>query len=318
MDNKKIAAIDIGTNSFHMIIVNMSNDKSFEILDKKRIVMRLASGQGNELKYISDDEMAEAVKILNNFAKLAKKHNAIIRAVATSAVRESQNGNEFVKKVFEETSINTEVIDGQTEANLIYSGIKHSLDIDDKKVLCIDIGGGSTEFIYSDNGKIKYSESVKIGAVRLSKMFFPDFIITDSAIQKCSEYVEQQIINNKNINLEVDIDFSVGVSGTVDSIFFITQFTKYGKINDQLNGYTYSKEEFDQIYNMIMALKYPVERSKVKGMEARRADIIPAGLIILSKIFELFKFDKIKISEYALREGTVFDTFDRLSKDLSD
>lgn len=308
----RIAAIDIGTNSFHLIIAEVKQDGSFDIIDKDRIVLRLSSELGNDVSSISEEKTVEAIKVLRKFLESAEKHNAVIRAVATSAVRESINRNEFIDRVKKETSLDIEVIDGKYEAHLIFTGIKKALRIENKNVLCIDIGGGSTEFIYSKNTKVVFAESIKIGAVRLSQRFFPDFIITKEAISQCSNYVINRIKDCKEIDMSIRPDFAIGVSGTVDSIFFIKQYQKYGKVVDKMNGFTYSKSDLINIYNLIMSLKTPSERLNVNGMEAKRADIIPAGLIILKSIFDIFKLDKIKISEYALREGIVIDTYNRL------
>ncbi len=209
--------------------------------------------------------------------------------------------------VFEQTGIKVETIEGTEEAKLIFLGMKNALPISDKSVLGIDIGGGSTEFIYGVNGSPVFAESVKIGAVRLSKKFFPDFIITDSAVKQCSEYVEQQIKMNSKIQTNIKIDFAVGSSGTVDTICLIKQFQKGNNVKPRLNGYTFDKSEFDEIYSFVMNLKNPDERMKVPGIESKRADIIPAGLIILKKAFELFNIKKMVLSEYALREGVVYD-----------
>lgn len=192
--------------------------------------------------------------------------------------------------------------------------MKNALPISDKSVLGIDIGGGSTEFIYGVNANPVFAESVKIGAVRLSKKFFPDFIITDSSVKHCSEYVEQQILSNPKIQTNIKLDFAVGSSGTVDTICLIKQFQKEADIRPRLNGYTFDKAEFDEIYSFVMNLKNPEDRMKVPGIESKRADIIPAGLIILKKAFELFNIEKMVLSEYALREGVVYDLINKINK----
>ena len=316
MENKKslnrIAAIDMGTNSFHLVIVEMNEDGTFKFLDRKREVIRLGSQKGKDLSIISEEETDRAIKILSGYSNLAKHYNAKIRAISTSAVREAKNQKEFIKTVFEKTGIRVEVADGQDEAKLIFRGIQKALDVNDKKVLCVDIGGGSTEFIYAENGKIHFAESIKLGAVRLSKLFFPDFIISYKAVQACSEYVEKLINENKNINTNIEIDFGVGVSGTVDTIYHLSQAKNFGKLKDSLNGYSFASEDFREFYNQIINLKTPAERILVPGMETKRADIIPAGMIILGKIFDLFELKKIVISEYALREGIVLDTAEKL------
>ena len=308
LSNKdRFAAIDIGTNSFHLIIVEVREGGKLKLLDREREFLRLGSELGEDLSFISEKEIAKAISVLRNFSKLAKYHKANIRAVSTSAVREAKNKHEFINAVFEQTGIKVETIEGTEEAKLIFLGMKNALPINDKSVLGIDIGGGSTEFIYGVNGSPVFAESVKIGAVRLSKKFFPDFIITDSALKQCSDYVEQQIKMNSKIQTNIKIDFAVGSSGTVDTICLIKQFQKGNNVKPRLNSYTFDKPEFDKIYSFVMNLKNPDERMKVPGIESKRADIIPAGLIILKKAFELFNIKKMVLSEYALREGVVYD-----------
>jgi len=308
---KRIAAIDIGTNSFHLIIVEVDEDGKIEFLERQREFLRLGSEFGEDLSFISDNEKAKAISVLKNFSTLVKYHKASIRAVSTSAVREAKNKNEFISTVFEQTGVKVETIEGTEEAKLIFLGMKNALPINDKSVLGIDIGGGSTEFIYGVNGLPVFAESVKIGAVRLSKKFFPDFVISESSVNECSEYVEQQIKFNNKIQTNISLDFAVGSSGTVDTICLIKQFQNEADIKPRLNGYSFDKSEFIEIYSFVMNLKNPLERMSVPGIEAKRADIIPVGFIILKKVFELFNIKKMILSEYALREGVVFDLINK-------
>lgn len=307
----RFAAIDIGTNSFHLLIVEVNENGKIKFLDKERVFFRLGTEFGKELRLISNNEIDKTVIILKNFLSRVKHYKADLRAVSTSAVREAENKLEFIKTVFEQTGISIDVIMGTEEANLIFLGMKNALPINDKSILGIDIGGGSTEFIYGVKGVPIFTESVNIGAVRLSKKFFPDFIITNEAVLDCFNYVEQQIKLNININTNLVIDFAVGSSGTVDTICLIKELKNYPKTKPRLNGYTFNKTEFEEIFSFVMNLKNPADRASVPGIEANRADIIPAGLIILKKIFELFKIEKMILSEYALREGIVFDLISR-------
>lgn len=310
----RIAAIDIGTNSFHLIVVEVRENGELKLLERQREFLRLGSDSGEDLSFISENEKAKAISVLKNFSALAKYHKANIRAVSTSAVREAKNKNEFIETVFEQTGIEVETIEGTEEANLIYLGMKNALQINNKSVLGIDIGGGSTEFIYGVNGAPVFAETVKIGAVRLSKKFFPDFIIQESSINECSEYVEQQIKNNSRIQTNIKLDFAVGSSGTVDTVCLIKQFQNNTDTKPRLNGYTFKKSEFDEIYSQVISLNNPSERISIPGIEARRADIIPAGFIILKKIFDLFNIREMVLSEYALREGVVFDLISKSNR----
>lgn len=309
ISKKRIAAIDIGTNSFHLIIAEQKHKNSFRLLDSEREFVRLGADSPPDKTIISEEDIKKAVTVLTRFAALAKYHKADIATVATSAVRESLNKDQFIQAIKVQTGIDVKVINGNEEARLIFLGMKNAIHIKDKSILGIDIGGGSTEFIHSVNDKIVFAESVKIGAVRLSKMFFDYFIITDEAVRNCSDYVEKKLKENSNIKLEIDLDFAIGSSGTVDTICMIKQLEKDGIAKHRLNGFSFTRDEFFEVYDLIMKCKTVEERIRIPGIELKRADIIPAGLIILKKSFELFNIKKMVLSEYALREGIIFNSF---------
>lgn len=304
MQSKNFAAVDIGTNSFHLIIVKVQEDGSLVIIDREKDVIRLGSQKGEELSIISDDEIERGLKILSHFKKLADFYHADIRAVATSAVREAENKNYFIEKVFEDTGIKIEVIDGHKEAAFIYKGVRKALPYN-KKFLCVDIGGGSTEFILGYNDNIVFGESIKIGAVRLSKKFFPDFILNEKAVQECNLYIEKMITSNAKINFNEKYDLAVGASGTISAAAGMINYKRNGKKTKSLNEFIFDKSELEVLTREILSRKTPEQRIDLPGMEYKRADIIPAGLLILNKAFELFKIDQMTISEYALREGVV-------------
>lgn len=305
MRNKFFAAIDMGTNSFHLIIVEVLPDGAFRIIDREREVIRLGLTTGNDLSFIADEEIEKAVRILSGFKKLSDFYKAEIKAVATSAVRESKNQKEFLDAVYNSTGISVEVVDGFKEAALIYSGVQRALPVADKNVLCIDIGGGSSEFIFGEQGNINFAESIKIGAVRLSKKFFPDYVLSSSRIKDCAEYAEAQITNSGNINFNIDFEYSVGTSGTMQSAAWMIAHPGKLRNTKSLNGFTFTYEQLKEITKLILSYKTLDERKLIKGIEQKRADILPAGLIILNKVFELFNIKSMTISEYALREGII-------------
>jgi len=314
--NNRIAAIDIGTNSFHLVIIELLPDGKFKLLDKQREVMRLGISSGDNLNKISASETKKAIEILKSYKKLAEHYGATIRAVATSAVREAYNKDKFIKSVREKLGIDIEVIDGRTEAKMIFYGMSQALDIKKKKVLCIDIGGGSSEFIYADNNVPIVTESVKIGAVRLSKKFFPDFILTDEAVKACHSYIYAQLSYVRSLIENKKIEQVVGASGTiVAAAILIQEKFKKPKVKS-LNELSFNSQELNTVYEEILSKKFPSERKKILGMEEKRADIIPAGLIILKSIFDLFSINNITISEYALREGIVLDTIKNFSNPI--
>ncbi len=311
MKNCCFAAVDIGTNSFHMIIARLKSDGSIKIIDREKQVIRLGSHEGKELSIISDDETELAIAVLRKFKRLADSYGAKFRAVATSAVRESKNKSEFISKVKQTAGIKVEAIDGSTEAGLIYLGAKKALSLADNNVVCIDIGGGSTEFINVNKGRTVFAESIKIGAVRLSKRFFPDYILNEERIAECNHLIEALLKNSLGKYFNHKFEMNVGTSGTIEAVADMIIKQKKGKIPKSLNSFSFTDSDLASISARILAAKSVKERLKIPGMEEKRADIIPAGLLILNKIFSLFKIKDIKISGYALREGIILDMMNK-------
>ena len=314
MPPKNIAAIDMGTNSFHLVVAELKKKDSFKIIDREKEIIRLGSHKGEALNLISKEETSKAIEVLRRFKQLASYYDAPIRAVATSAVREAFNRNDFIDAVKENTGIHVEVIDGHKEANLIYLGAKKALEISDKRVLCIDIGGGSTEFVLGDNSHPAFAESIKIGAVRLTRKYFRGYILFSEHINECADYIEEAITSNKNICLNEHIELAVGSSGTVQSIASMVSYLRNGVLIKNINGFSFTAEEFFKIAEIVLNKRTPRERMTIGGLEAKRADIIPAGVLILKKIFEMFNLKSMTVSEYALREGIILDMI--ANKDL--
>jgi exopolyphosphatase/guanosine-5'-triphosphate,3'-diphosphate pyrophosphatase len=160
MLERNLAAIDLGTNSFHIIIVKVNPNGTFESLGKEKESVRLGSGSGPD-EVITPDAIDRGIKCLKRFKGLAEIQNAEIRSVATSALREAKNREVFLEKARKELNINIEVVSGFEEARLIYFGILQGLPVFDKKIMLIDIGGGSTEILIGQRGNIEFAQSLK-------------------------------------------------------------------------------------------------------------------------------------------------------------
>ncbi len=203
MLNRPIAAIDMGTNSFHMIIAKKENNQ-VQVLDREKVVVRLGEG-GSDYDYITPNAEKRAIETLKAFKVIAKKYNAVIQAVATSAVREAKNQKEFLYKVYKETGIKVKVIPGQEEGRLIYLGVLQIVPAYEQHALVVDIGGGSTEIILGYKANPLFIRSVKLGAVRLTERFFPNGILNPIKIKEAENYVKNFIIDTyeefKNQNL---------------------------------------------------------------------------------------------------------------------
>ena len=317
--NKNLAAIDIGTNSFHLIVVKMLEDGNFEIIDREREVIRLGEGNTGDIKVILPEAFDRAVNALKRFKGIADSHSAELRAVATSAVREAHNRNDFISDVFDETGITIEVISGIEEARLIYLGMLRAVPVYDKRILAIDIGGGSTEFLVGEKGNSIYSVSLKIGAVRLTQKFFQDFSISNSSIKSCRDWVEGELYQTANFIKKENYQLCLGSSGTIMAagVMVNTMRNKSSSGNGILNNFEFTRDELLEIEEEILSKKSVEKRKKIHGLEDKRAEIIPAGIIILRTIFDLFELDRMTISGFALREGIVIDSMQKHHADLS-
>lgn len=311
---KNLAALDIGTNSFHLIVVSVSSTGNFEIIDREKEVIRLSEGNIGDIKIITPSSIERALNAISRFSKIAESHSATLRATATSAVRESINKFEFIETIYEKSGVNIEIISGLEEARLIYLGILKAVPIYNVQSLCVDIGGGSTEFILGEKGNILYSNSLKLGAVRLTQRFFPNYILSDESIALAKKWVEGVIAPIKNSVVDKYIDRFVGSSGTIMNVgMMINAERNNGSKGDQLlNNFEFTASELFAIERKILKCKTPEERKSIAGLEDKRIDIIPAGVIIIATIFRVLNIKKMIISDYALREGIILDSMDKL------
>lgn len=305
-----IAAIDVGTNSFHLVIASVNNRKMLQIFTREKEVVRLGSSP-NDMKYISHDAIERGVKTLSHFAELAKSFNAEVRAVATSAVREANNSSEFIKKVKDETGIDIEIVTGAEEARLIYTGAIHSLPIISKQSLIVDIGGGSTETLIGLEGEVKFVHSAKLGAIRLTQKFFTEEKITPSQIELCREYIKGDWTPILKQIKEVGYETVIGTSGTILNIAMMSILDKREIVHDMINGLTANKKEILRIINKLISSQTTKDRSQIPGIDQARADIIVGGALILETFLNELNIKKITLSSYSLREGIVFDTIQK-------
>ncbi len=312
MTNKApvIAAIDVGTNSFHMVIASMNSRGILQIKSKDKEVVRLGSSS-RDMKYIQPDAMERGINTIKNFSKIARSEKAEIRAVATSAVREALNKEEFLSRVKSETGVSVELVSGQEEGRLIYIGAVHALPILSNRTLVIDIGGGSTETIVGRDGEVKCVASEKLGAIRLTKRFFTEDVITDAQISDCRNHIIGEWFPTLRRLIQCEFDTSVGTSGTIMNIAAMAALRKKKNLPDILNGLSVSRDDLLSIINVILNARTVKERAAIPGMDPNRADIIVAGALILEQALIILNIQKLLVSVYALREGIVFDTIQK-------
>ncbi len=309
-----IAAIDLGTNSFHLVVTAIASKGTLKVFTTEKEMVRLGTGSG-DMKELNVVAIERGVNCMVRFSELAKSRNADVVAVATSAVREASNRNEFLKKVKDKSGIDVQVISGYEEGRLIYIGVIHALPVLNKKTLIIDIGGGSTETVVGLNGEMQYVNSAKLGAIRLTKRFNLDSNPTKENIKACREYIHGEWAPTIKRLGECKVKTVVGTSGTILSLAVMAMSNNEEEIPDVLNGITVSRKNLQKVINKIAKAKSVKERLMLPKIDSNRADIILGGALILEYILKALNIKKIHISTYALREGLVFDYERRLKSE---
>jgi exopolyphosphatase / guanosine-5'-triphosphate,3'-diphosphate pyrophosphatase len=311
MTKPRLAAIDIGTNSFHLIIVEVdTNTGSFNILGREKENVRLGSGS-TDMKYLNDEAMARGIDALKRFKGLADSAEASVRAIATSAVREARNQREFIVRVNHETGIKIEIASGVEEARYIYLGVLQALPVFNKQTLLIDIGGGSTEFLIGHERNIIYDNSLKLGAIRLTQRFFTDKETDSKSVKACRRFISGHMSGVTRESRGHNFETAVGSSGTITNLANIINIKRGGELDTRLNNFTFTKDELYETVEEILTAGTLKQRLKIPGLDPARADIITAGALILEQIFKELKIKEMTISEYALREGIIFDTIEK-------
>jgi len=309
-----LAAIDVGTNSFHLIVVKLIPGKKFSVLTKEKVVVRLGESAA-QIKHLSEKAIERGIEAMRIFSEIAERMGAPVRAVATSAVREAANGDEFIERVRDATGIEVEVVSGFEEARLIYLGVLQSLPVFNERIALFDIGGGSTEFLIGERGKTAYANSFKIGAIRMTQRFFPNERITSEQVEACRLYVSGEIYHAAGEIRARGCRNGIATSGTAQTIAAMILQGRGQEVPESLNGITISRGEVRRVTERVLRASSFRERAEIPGVDPRRADILAAGCVVFQAILEECGFQEITISSYALREGIVLDTIHKLEEE---
>ena len=306
-----LAAIDIGTNSIHMVVVRIDTSlPAFTIITREKDTVRLGD-RDPKTGNLTIEGMARASACLKRCQDLAKSLQADeIVAVATSAMREAPNGKDFIQRIYSELGLCINLISGYEEARRIYLGVLSGMEFNDNPHVIIDIGGGSTELILADSREARFLRSTKVGAVRLTQ----DFVTTDPISKTEMHYLQAYVRGMMERGVEElkanvrsgEVPRMVGTSGTIKTLAMIHSYRKSGQEPHTLNSYSFSREELEAIVHDLAPLDYK-ERFEVEGISDRRAEIIVPGAIILLETMKMLDLPSISICERALREGVIVD-----------
>lgn len=303
---KLVAAVDLGSNSFHLLIgrvVESSLGHQIYPLDSLKEVVRLAAGLGPD-KRLDAASQTRAILVLQRFGERLRSFSPDrVRAVATNTLRVAKNGQDFLRTAEAALGFPIEVIAGQEEARLIYTGVSHSLPRDGRRRLVIDIGGGSTEFIIGTNYEPKLMESVYVGCVRFSREFFPGGEITRGAMKAAVLAAREEVQVIRESFLAQGWEEAVGSSGTAKAILEAI-------VNNSYGGSTITAAGLEKLRTQLIRAGR-AEDSGLIGLKQDRVPVFAGGVAIMSAIFDELDIKEMKYGEGALRLGVLYDLVGR-------
>jgi exopolyphosphatase / guanosine-5'-triphosphate,3'-diphosphate pyrophosphatase len=312
----RLAAIDIGTNSVHMIVVNVQPDLSFEIIDREKDMVRLGAG-GLDGRALVPKAMQAALQTLSKFRRLAESHQVDrIDAVATSAVREAENGGEFLKAIYDQTGIRARIISGAEEARLIHLAAAYGLGLTDEVAVTVDIGGGSVEITQGTGPAIASGLSFKVGVIRLTERFVKSDPISPRDERRMVRYIESELKSYLKRIVEAGFDRVVGTSGSILSIGTIAATEEDGVVPTAIRNRRVPAKQIHRVRKALCDLPQQ-KRLTVPGLDPRRADIAVAGAILIDVILRRLGAEDITLCDMSLREGIVLDYIARHRKEIA-
>ncbi len=299
------AAIDIGTNTLRLLIAEAVGSDHFTILHQEQTVARLGEGLMPS-RLLQDAPSRRSLAVLRGFAEMARRFNALhVAAVATSAVREASNREEFVAAALRESGLTVRVIDGNEEARLTLLGVRHGLRFGSSRVLVMDIGGGSTEFILTRGETIEAMVSTGLGVVKLTEAHLNSDPPTPGELEAIEQVVTDRL---RRLRVELpDLEGTalIGTAGTPTTLAAMDLgLTVYSPA--RVNGHRLSMIRTRQLLHAL-ATRPLAERREIPLLEPGRADVIIAGTALLLTVMGVLAYDEFVVSDSGLREGILLD-----------
>lgn len=305
--SKKIAIIDFGTNTFHLLIAEIENQKH-KILLKKKVPVKLAE---DGIEHISDLAFSRAMKAMVLFKKRIEHHSVNeIHALGTAAFRESNNKNLLVEKAKEYFGIDLQKISGEKEAELIYYGVRQAVKMNGDTCMIMDIGGGSVEFIIADENRIFWKKSFSIGAAILKKKFHHSDPISESEKKLLLKFLEKELELLSEAVRKFPVKKLIGASGAFDTVTEMIIHRFYEKdiemrILHTATSFDIRKEYFLKIHQSLLNSTMK-ERLKNPAIVSYRADMIVVSSILIDFVIKKIQPKEIKLSAFALKEGVLW------------
>ncbi|MBD8488157.1 Ppx/GppA family phosphatase [Echinicola sp. CAU 1574] len=308
-----LAAIDIGTNSIHLVIAEVTQRGNLKVLIDEKEMVKLGVGvfATNQL---SQEAFERGIAVIQRYVQLADQFGVdeIITA-ATSATREAKNGGEFLDALARETGLTPHVISGKEEARLIFLAVRRAIAFGNEKVLVLDIGGGSTEATVGDQENIYFKKSIKLGVLRLLDMAGGKETLTKTDATELLGHIKLAAEEVMKEVLTEGFTKVIGTSGTIRALGEAAHLAGKGSSLDTVNAEVVSTKELSKLSKKLLKMTLE-EREKVPGISSNRADAIHLGSMLLVNLLEMAQASEITLCDASLREGLILDYLDSLGR----
>ncbi len=300
---RQLAALDLGSNSFHLLVAQESNGR-LQVVDRIKEMVRLAAGLEDD-KSLSADVVKRALDCLERFSqRLRGLEPEDIRVVGTNTLRKATNAQSFLDEAERLLGTEVEIISGREEARLIYLGVSHALEDTAERRLVVDIGGGSTEIILGKRFRAEVMESLHMGCVGMTRRCFADGKLRASQFKEAINLARQELEPVEQVYKENGWDLAIGASGTILAVQDILS-----ELNPDASAITL--DGLKTIRKALIDTKQ-IDRIDLPGLPGERAPVFAGGLAVLFGIFESLGIDRMQASGGALREGLIYDLLGRV------
>ncbi|MBN1119135.1 MAG: hypothetical protein JXA77_18140 [Bacteroidales bacterium] len=303
---KRAAILDLGTNTFNLLIVEKNSDSTFDILVNKRIPVKLGESKINSGEIIPV-AYKRGIEAIETYSKIIGEYQPdVIKAFGTSAFRTANNGKKFLSEIKEKTALEIEIIPGEKEAELIYLGVKQSLNFTKEKFLILDIGGGSNELIIADMEKIYWKKSYPLGIARLIEKFLPSDPLSADEISKINAYLAENLQDLFKQLKKYQIEIFVGASGSFETFLTMLRQIEVSDLECILQEIS-TEMDIDAFCKLHKKLEKSTlnDRMQMKGLEPMRIEMIVLASLFVKFILDNHNFKRLIQSNYSLKEGAV-------------
>lgn len=306
MTDMRLGVLDLGSNSFHLLVADRDTSGQIHHVTRQKINLRLGDIVARS-GYLPEEAAEDAVEAVRRLRDVAVSSGAReVFGAATSAFRDAANGDQLLRRIETETGVNVRLIDGCEEGRLVFEAVQRSLDLTVAPAVCLDLGGGSLEVVVGDEACIQWASSLPLGVVRLKAQLLVEDPPSRTQQQRLREHVASVIARDASPVLRFGPRLMVGAGGTFRSIARMVAAQRNSTIPASINEMTVERDDLLELSDLLLHLS-PGERTDLPGVGKRRADLAPAGVLVVLAAMDAFGHDSITVAEWTLKEGLLID-----------